>query len=129
MSSFKEGGEFMKWLRVFWNVISSESVMEPLIIILVGYALQVYKRNRKYQVIADTTVDIVDYIEEHYKEWGIKGDQKMEKFIELFVEEYKKAIGRVPKGEELQTARLRAEAHVQRVRRGDLAHPRNRKVA
>ena len=119
----------MKWLRVFWNVISSESVMEPLIIILVGYALQVYKRNRKYQVIADTTVDIVDYIEEHYKEWGIKGDQKMEKFIELFVEEYKKAIGRVPKGEELQTARLRAEAHVQRVRRGDLTHPRNRKVA
>jgi hypothetical protein len=119
----------MRWLKVLWNVISSESVMEPLIIILVGYALQVYQRNRKYQIIADTTVDIVDYIEEHYKEWGIKGDQKMEKFIELFIEEYKKAIGRVPKGEELQTARLRAEAHVQRARRGDAINLRNRRVA
>ena len=119
----------MRWLKVLWNVISSESGMEPWIIILVGYALQVYQRNRKYQIIADTTIDIVDYIEEHYKEWGIKGDQKMEKFIELFIEEYKKAIGRVPKGEELQTARLRAEAHVQRARRGDATHPRNRKVA
>jgi hypothetical protein len=119
----------MRWLKVLWNVISSESVMEPLIIILVGYVLQVYQRNRKYQIIADTTIDIVDYIEEHYKEWGIKGDQKMEKFIELFVEEYKKAIGRVPKGEELQTARLRAEAHVQRARRGDAINLRNRRVA
>ena len=119
----------MKWLKVLWNVITSESVMEPLIIILVGYALQVYQRNRKYQIIADTTVDIVDYIEEHYKEWGIKGDQKMEKFIELFIEEYKKATGRVPKGEDLQTARLRAEAHVQRGRRGDMINLRNRRVA
>jgi hypothetical protein len=119
----------MRWLKVLWNVITSESVMEPLIIILVGYALQVYQRNRKYQIIADTTVDIVDYIEEHYKEWGIKGDQKMEKFIELFIEEYKKATGRVPKGEELQTARLRAEAHVQRSRRGDAIGFRNRRVA
>jgi hypothetical protein len=53
----------------------------------------------------------------------------MEKFIELFIEEYKKATGRVPKGEELQTARLRAEAHVQRTRRGDAANIRNRRVA
>jgi two-component system response regulator (stage 0 sporulation protein A) len=78
----------MRWLKVLWNVISSESVMEPLIIILVGYALQVYQRNRKYQIIADTTIDIVDYIEEHYKEWGIKGDQKMEKFIEQLTTMY-----------------------------------------
>ena len=42
----------------------------------------------------------------------------MEKFIELFVQEYKKATGRVPKGEEIQTARLRAEAHVQRADEG-----------
>ena len=129
MSPSSEGVDGMRWLKVLWNVITSESVMEPLIIIVVGYALQVYQRNRKYQIIADTTVDIVDYIEEHYKEWGIKGDQKMEKFIELFIDEYKKATGRVPKGGELQTARLRAEAHVQRARRGDAIDFRNRRVA
>lgn len=119
----------MKWLKVFWNVITSDAVMEPLIIILVGYALQVYQRNRRYQIIADTTVDIVDYIEEHYKEWGIKGNQKMEKFVELFAKEFKKATGKVPKQAEIDTARLRAEAHVQRARRGDHMRPRDRKAA
>jgi len=51
-----------------------------LIIIVIGYALQVYQKNRKYQIIADTTVDIVDYIEEHYKEWG---DQRRSKNGEI----------------------------------------------
>lgn len=119
----------MRWLKVFWNVITSESVIEPLIVILIGYALQVYQKNRKYQIIADTTIDIVDYIEEHYKEWGIKGNDKMEKFIELFVQEYKKATGRMPKQGELQTARLRAEAHVQRVRRSSKMGFRDLRVA
>lgn len=119
----------MRWLRVLWNVIASESVMEPLIVILLGYALQVYQRNRKYQIIVDTTVDVVDYIEEHYKEWGIQGSEKMEKFIQLFTEEYKKATGRLPKEGELQTARLRAEAHVQRTRRGDSGNYRIRRIA
>jgi len=119
----------LKWLKVLWNVITSDAVMEPLIIILVGYALQVYQRNRRYQIIADTTIDIVDYIEEHYKEWGIKGSQKMEKFVELFVKEFKKATGRAPKHAEIDTAKLRAEAHVQRARRGDLMLPRDRKAA
>ncbi len=119
----------MRWLRVLWNVVTSDAVMEPLIIVLVGYALQVYQKHRRYQIVADTTVDVVDYIEEHYKEWGIKGSQKMEKFVELFVKEFKKATGRAPKKEELETAMLRAEAHVQRVRRGDDVRTRERRVA
>ncbi len=57
-----------------------------------------YIKNRKYQIIADTTVDIVDYIEEHYKEWGgIKGDQKMEKFIELLLRNTRKLQAEFPK--------------------------------
>ncbi len=119
----------MRWLRVLWNVLTSDAVMEPLIIILVGYALQVYQKNRRYQMAADATVDIVDYIEEHYKEWGIKGSQKMEKFVELFVKEFKKATGRPPRQAELETAKLRAEAHVQRARRGDSVLPRDRRAA
>lgn len=119
----------MRWLKVLWNVITSDAVMEPLIIILVGYALQVYQRNRRYQIILDTTVDIVDYIEEHYKEWGIKGHKKMEKFIELFVKEFKKATGRPPRKGEIETAVLRAEAHVQRARRGEALRSRDRRVA
>lgn len=119
----------MRWLKVLWNVITSDAVMEPLIIILVGYALQVYQRNRRYQIILDTTVDIVDYIEEHYKEWGIKGEKKMEKFIELFVKEFKKATGRPPRKDEVETAVLRAEAHVQRARRGWTLRPHDRRAA
>ncbi|MGE5587484.1 MAG: hypothetical protein ACM3ZO_04655 [Clostridia bacterium] len=119
----------MKWLRVLWNVITSDAVMEPLIIILVGYGLQVYQKNRRYQIILDTTVDVVDYIEEHYKEWGIKGHKKMEKFVELFVKEFKKATGRPPRKEEIETAVLRAEAHVQRARRGEASRARDHRVA
>jgi hypothetical protein len=65
----------------------------------------------------DLTADIVDYIEEHYKEWGIKGSAKMDKFLEIFTEEFKKQLGRKPKEVELSTARIRAEALVQRARR------------
>ncbi|MGE5592557.1 MAG: hypothetical protein ACM3X3_02585 [Betaproteobacteria bacterium] len=119
----------MKWLRVLWNVITSDAVMEPLIIILVGYGLQVYQRNRRYQIILDTTVDIVDYIEEHYKEWGIKGHEKMDKFMELFVKEFKKATGKAPRKDEIETAVLRAEAYVQRARRGVATHSRGRRAA
>ena len=119
----------MKWLKMLWSVITDDAVLEPLIIILMGYALQVYQKNRRYQIILDTTVDVVDYIEEHYKEWGIKGNKKMAKFLELFVKEYKKATGRAPSKAELETARLRAEAHVQRARRGEMLRPHDRRAA
>ena len=29
-------------------------------------------------MIMDITTDIVDYIEENYEEWGIKGSEKMD---------------------------------------------------
>ncbi|NLS44136.1 MAG: hypothetical protein GX969_00115 [Firmicutes bacterium] len=118
----------MDFLKILWTVVTSESVMEPLIVILIGYGLQVYKKNRKYRIIADTTIDIVDYIEEHYKEWGIEGNEKMEKFVELFVQEYKKATGRAPKEGEIRSAKLRAEAYVQRARRGGAPQLRIRRI-
>ena len=57
----------------------------------------------------DITADIVDYIEENYKEWGIQGSQKMDKFLELFVK-VPKTNGSKPKDIHMETARIRAEA-------------------
>lgn len=105
------------WLKFIVNVLTNEAVMEPLIAVILGYGVTAYAKNRRFRIIMDLTADIVDYIEENYKDWGIKGSQKMDKFLELFVKEYKKQMGRKPKDVELETARLRAEALVQRARR------------
>ncbi len=105
------------WLKFIFNVITNEAVMEPLIAVILGYGINSYSKNRKYKITMDITADIVDYIEEHYKEWGIKGSEKMDKFLQLFSQEYKKQLGRKPKEVELETARMRAEAIVQRARR------------
>ncbi|MDI3534901.1 MAG: hypothetical protein PWQ82_1266 [Thermosediminibacterales bacterium] len=107
----------MTWLRTLLNVVTSEAVLEPLLAVILGYGIRLYGKSRKHQIILDTTVDIVDYIEEHYKEWGIKGSKKMDKFLEMFTEEFKKQTGRRPGKKELETAKIRAEAHVQRIRR------------
>lgn len=105
------------WLRFIVNVITNEAVMEPLIAVILGYGVNVYAKNRRFRIIMDITADIVDYIEENYKEWGIQGSQKMDKFLELFVKEYQKQMGRKPKDIHMETARIRAEALVQRARR------------
>ncbi|QSQ08771.1 hypothetical protein H0A61_01116 [Koleobacter methoxysyntrophicus] len=107
----------VNWLKFLTNIITSEAFLEPAIMAILGYGIRLYGKNRKYRIILDITVDIVDYIEEHYKEWGIRGSEKMDKFLELFTEEFKKQIGRKPGKEELETARIRAEAQVQRARR------------
>ena len=100
------------WLKFIFKVVTHEVVMEPLIAVILGYGINAYTKNRKYKVTMDITADIVDYIEEHYKEWGIKGNKKMDKFLELFTKEYKKQLGKKPNEAELETARIRAEAFV-----------------
>ncbi|MDD4569306.1 MAG: hypothetical protein PHE70_04165 [Tepidanaerobacteraceae bacterium] len=105
------------WLRFMVNVITNEAVLEPLIAVILGYGVNVYAKNRRFKIIMDVTADIVDYIEENYKDWGIKGSEKMDKFLDLFIKEYKKQMGRKPKDVDLETARIRAEAIVQRARR------------
>ncbi|MDI3480641.1 MAG: hypothetical protein PWQ97_296 [Tepidanaerobacteraceae bacterium] len=105
------------WLKFIVQVLTNEAVMEPIIAVVLGYGVNAYTKNRRYRIIMDLTADIVDYIEEHYKEWGIKGSAKMDKFMEIFVKEYKKQMGRKPKQIELESARIRAEALVQRARR------------
>ena len=109
----------MDWalLRFITNVLTNEAVMEPLIALILGFGVNAYAKNRRFRVIMDITADIVDYIEENYEEWGIKGNKKMERFMDLFVKEYRKQMGRKPKDVELETARIRAEALVQRARR------------
>ncbi|MCR4430416.1 MAG: hypothetical protein NUV45_05265 [Tepidanaerobacteraceae bacterium] len=109
------------WLKFIAGVLTNEAVMEPIIAVVLGYGVNVYARNRRYRIIMDLAADIVDYIEEHYKEWGIKGNAKMDKFLDIFSKEYKKQMGRKPKQNELETARIRAEALVQRARRSALA--------
>lgn len=105
------------WLKIVLDIITNEAVMEPLIAVILGYGVNAYTKNRRYRVIMDLSADIVDYIEEHYKEWGIKGNEKMDKFMEIFIKEYHKQMKRKPKDVELETARIRAEAIVQRTRR------------
>lgn len=105
------------WLKFIWGVITNDAVMEPLIAVILGYGVNTYAKNRKFKIIMDITADIVDYIEENYKDWGIKGSEKMDKFLEIFSKEYKKQMGRKPADQDLETARLRAEALVQRARR------------
>lgn len=107
----------LNWLRLLMGVVTSEVVLEPLIIGLISYGVRMYGKSHKYQVIMDTAVDVVDYIEEHYKEWGIRGSEKMEKFLELFTEEYKKRMGKKPNKVDLEMAKVKAEAQVQRIRR------------
>jgi len=105
------------WLNFIVKVLTNEAVMEPLIAVILGYGVTAYSKNRRFRIIMDLTADIVDYIEENYKEWGIKGSKKMDKFLELFVKEYQKQMGRKPKDADIETARIRAEALVQRARR------------
>lgn len=105
------------WIKFIFNILTNEAVMEPLIAVILGYGVNAYAKNRRYRVILDITADIVDYIEENYKDWGIKGSEKMDKFLEIFAKEYRKQMGKKPKDVEVETARLRAEAIVQRARR------------
>jgi hypothetical protein len=108
-----------EWLRVLISVATSEEVMRAVVIVGVGYLGQVSQRNNKDRQLAEITIDLVDFIEEHYSEWGIRGPAKLERFLQLFSEEFHRVIGRQPTPRELQTAKLKAEAHVQRARRGD----------
>ncbi|MGI6423959.1 MAG: hypothetical protein ACOX2A_01620 [Tepidanaerobacteraceae bacterium] len=112
------------WLNFIVKVITNEAVLEPLIAVLLGYGVNVYAKNRRFRIIMDITADLVDYIEENYKEWGIKGSEKMDKFLDLFVKEYKKQMGRKPKDIDMETARIRAEAIVQRARRATVGKNR-----
>ena len=112
------------WAKFIFNILTHDAVMEPLIAILLGYGVRHYAKNRRYRIIMDISADIVDYIEENYKDWGITGSEKMDKFLDIFSKEYKKQLGRSPRDVEMETARLRAEALVQRARRAERAGPR-----
>ena len=119
----------MAWWQVISKFILSEEVMEPLILIALGSGLRAFNRQRRSKVLDELTADIVDYIEENYKNWGIRGQEKMEKFMKLLIEEFRKEIGRKPSKQELETAKLKAEAMVQRVRRQTLAGLQSHPVA
>ncbi|MGI6038331.1 MAG: hypothetical protein ACOYD6_08940 [Limnochordia bacterium] len=105
------------WLFNILKTLTSDLIMEPLIVFLVGYGVKQYNSGRRQQVIVELVIDIVDYIEEHYKEWGIRGSKKMDRFLEMFTEEFKRRLGKPPTPEEIQAARIKAEGYVQRARR------------
>ena len=99
------------------KIITSDGVMEPLVVVLVGYAVRQLNRSHRQQVISDLVIDIVDYIEEHYEEWGIRGSKKMERFLKPIGEEFRRRLGANPTQEEIPAARIKAEGYVQRARR------------
>ena len=65
----------LDWIKMITGVITSEIFLEPIIMVLVGYGIRI-RQNRKYRIIVDITIDLVDYIEANYKKWGIKGSQR-----------------------------------------------------
>lgn len=114
----------MEWLQLLWRTVTSEEVLRLALAVALGFMVRVLERSRRDQYLATLVGDVVDFIEEHYQEWGIRGEAKMARFIEIFSEEYRRATGRSPSPEELELARLRAEAQVQRARRAGRAVPR-----
>lgn len=117
----------MDWLEMIMRVITNPAVIEPIMVAVIGYGVRAFQGSKRYQLILDLTSDVVDYIEEHYKEWNIHGSQKMDRFIQVFTQEFKKQVGRLPTQMELETAKLRAEARVQRARRMTLAEQKTKK--
>lgn len=107
----------MIWLKSFAKIITDDVVLEPLLMVVVGYGVRLYSKSTRHKLVLDTAVDIVDYIEENYRKWGIKGNEKMDKFLELFTEEFKHQTGKVPTEKEIRTARIRAEAQCHRSRK------------
>lgn len=107
----------MEWLRAFLAAVASEEVMRALILVGVGVISHQLNKTNRSRTLTELSIDIVDFIEEHYKDWGIRGDAKMARFIELFAAEFKGAVGRRPTQDELRRAQLCAEAAVQRARR------------
>jgi hypothetical protein len=99
------------------TVLTSDVVLEPVLAVLVAYGIKTYQSGRRNQLVSQTILDLVDYIEEHYKEWGITGSEKLNRFLELFIDEFQKQMGRQPNKNEIQSAVIKAEAHVQRARR------------
>lgn len=119
----------MAWWQLITKVFLSEEIMEPLILILLGSGLRAFNKQRRSKVLDELIVDIVDYIEENYHDWGIRGQEKMDRFIELLIDEFRKEIGRKPSKSELVTAKLKAEALVQRVRRQSITGIQSHSVA
>ncbi|MDI3280316.1 MAG: hypothetical protein QJR13_02965 [Bacillota bacterium] len=114
----------MEWLQLLWRTVTSEEVLRVTLAVALGFVVRALERSRRDQYLTALIGDVVDFIEEHYQEWGIRGEAKMARFLEIFSEEYRRATGRSPSPQELNLARLRAEAQVQRARRAGRAVPR-----
>lgn len=98
------------WLKTVFSVLTNEAVMEPIIAAILGYGVNIYAKNRRYKIILDITADVIDYIDQNYKDWGLDENEKMDKFMEIFKKEYKKHFGRMPKTDDIESAMIRANA-------------------
>ena len=46
----------LDWIKMITGVITSEIFLEPIIMVLVGYGIRMYSKNRKYRIIVDITI-------------------------------------------------------------------------
>lgn len=60
--------------------------------------------NRLPQKAREIVYDIFTFIEDNYKEWGLYGNEKLGKFVELFVAKMKEELGKPPTPAEVGTA-------------------------
>jgi hypothetical protein len=86
------------------NVLTSDpaiTVYSIVAIIVLGYIVRKYPWAKKY---TDIAVDIFAHIEENYKSWGIKGNDKLEHFIKEFVARYYAEHNKIPTDEIIKKA-------------------------
>jgi hypothetical protein len=86
------------------NVLTSDpaiTIYSIIVIILLGYVVRKFPGAKKY---TDIAVDIFAFIEDNYKTWGIRGNEKLEFFVKDFVARYQKEFGKVPTEEIIRKA-------------------------
>lgn len=82
--------------EVLLNVFTSDpaiTLYSIAVLVGLGFLIKKYPWLKKY---TDIATDLFAYIEDNYKSWGIKGNEKMEFFVKDFIARYNKQFGKVP---------------------------------
>jgi hypothetical protein len=86
------------------NVLTSDpaiTLYSIAVIIGLGILVRKFPWTKKY---TDIAADLFAFIEDNYKSWGIRGNEKMEFFIKDFVARYYNEFGKIPTEEIIRNA-------------------------
>lgn len=77
------------------------TIYSIIALICLGYAVRKWPWIKKY---TDIATDIFAYIENNYKSWGIKGNEKLDYFIKDFIARYSAQFGKIPTQDIIENA-------------------------